>query len=133
MYRVPHLRADEKMFFDATPYEEAKSSREKILKPVWTSHVKDEFGLVHLIQTNAQFSCAIAVMDRIGGWIEEGRHVGLFKGSHMQRPTLHGIIRNQKKNSIVEAVNSVCASVQDNHDCISEFFLVLQENKFWYH
>ena len=42
-----------------------------------TSCVKDEFDLTNLIQTKAEFSYGIAVMDRNGGWIdgrnEEGR------------------------------------------------------------
>ena len=44
-----------------------------ILTQVWTSYVKDEFDLTHLIQTEAQYSYAVAIMDRIGDWIEDGR------------------------------------------------------------
>ena len=33
--------------------------------------MKNKFDLDNAIQTKAEFSCAIAVMDRIGGW-EEG-------------------------------------------------------------
>ena len=43
-----------------------------IPKQVWTSLVKDDFDLAHLIQTKEIFLYAIAVMDRIGGWIERG-------------------------------------------------------------
>ena len=54
--------------------EEEESTRETMLKQVWASHITEEFDLTHLIQTEAQFSHAIAVVDRIGGWIEEGRN-----------------------------------------------------------
>ena len=39
------------------------------------------------------------------------------------------VFRHQKKYSIMEASNGVCARVQEPHDWISEFSLVLQENK----
>ena len=39
------------------------------------SFVEDKLDLDNAIQTKAEFSCAIAVMDRIGGWEEEeGEH-----------------------------------------------------------
>ena len=37
--------------------------------------------------------------------------------------------RDQTKNSIMEAVNRDCPSVQENHDWISEFFLAVQDNQ----
>ena len=57
------------------------STREKILTNVWTSYVKDEFDLTQSFQTKAEFSCASAVMDRIGGQIEGGR---LEDGSQLE-------------------------------------------------
>ena len=42
-------------------------SRETIL----AVFVEDKFDPHNAIQTKAEFSCAIAVMDRIGGWEEE--------------------------------------------------------------
>ena len=48
--------------------------KEKILTQVWTSYVKDKFTLCDdLIQTEAEFSYAMAVADRIGGCTEGGR------------------------------------------------------------
>ena len=70
---------DKKLFFDTKSEVlshrvelngEDKFTREKILKQVWTSYVKDEFDLVHLFQTKAEISFAIAIMDRIDGWVE---------------------------------------------------------------
>ena len=65
---------DKKLFFDEEtgptwPHEaeldvEENVMREKILTRVWTSFVKDEFGLTNLIKTMAEISYAIAVMDR---------------------------------------------------------------------
>ena len=52
-----------------------------------------------------------------------------FKDNHMQRPKLHGSLREQENNPIIEAIDWVCASVQDNHHWISWFSLVLQESK----
>ena len=37
--------------------------------------------------------------------------------------------RNQKKNSIMEAITCFCARIQHNHEWISEFSLVFQKNK----
>ena len=96
-----------------------KSTREKILTQAWTSYVKDEFDLAHLIQTKAQVSYAITVMDRIGGWIEGGSTEG---GSQIggrlaasiwiytRAVTFNGQtymdgFRNQKMYSILEAIN----------------------------
>ena len=40
---------------------------EYVVKQIWTFFVEDKFDLDIPIQTKAEFSCAIAVMDRIGG------------------------------------------------------------------
>ena len=50
---------------------EEKSTRETILTQVWSSYDKNEFYVTNLIQTKAEFSYAILVMDRVGGWIWE--------------------------------------------------------------
>ena len=90
---------------------EDKSAMEKILTQVWTPHVKEEFDVGHPIQTTEEFSYAIAVVDRIGGWIEGGRiedgnQIGgrlaackwiYPKGSHLQWAKLHGRIQDQEK------------------------------------
>ena len=39
-----------------------------ILRQFWQSFVDDGFDLENAIQTKAVFSCAIVVMDKIGGW-----------------------------------------------------------------
>ena len=50
----------------------AKTKRESFLNFFWLAHVKDDLEKVGLaIQTKAEFSCAVTVMDKIGGW-EEG-------------------------------------------------------------
>ena len=41
------------------------------MKQFSTSFVEDKFDLDNAIQTQAEFSHAIVVMDRIGGWEEE--------------------------------------------------------------
>ena len=48
-----------------------KSTREYVVQQFWTSFDEDKFDLDKSIQTKAEFSYAMAVMDRIGGW-EEG-------------------------------------------------------------
>ena len=44
---------------------------EKVLKQFWTSYVGDVIDVRNLIHTNAEFSYAMAVMDRTKGRIEE--------------------------------------------------------------
>ena len=39
-------------------------------------------------------------------------------------------LRGQEKNPIMEAINWVFASVQDNDDWVSEFPLILHETEF---
>ena len=101
----------------------------------------DEFDLTHLIQTQAAFSYANAVMDRIGGWIEEGRIKDGGKkgwwcacGSTQRQSSSPDQITlkpsGTRKISTVEATNWVYAKVQDNHDWISGVFMVLQEIHF---
>ena len=51
---------------------EEKSTRERVLEQVWISYVEDDFDLANLIQTKTEFSYAMAVMDRVGGWMEGG-------------------------------------------------------------
>ena len=50
---------------------EEKSTRDKT-----RTH---EFDVTNWIQTKTEFSCAIAVMDRIGGWIKGGNIEGESK------------------------------------------------------
>ena len=110
------------------------------MKQVWMSCVKDEFDLGHLIQTRAEFSHTIAVMDRIGGWIEEvsdedggaehwRRAYGSFQRQSSAKDKITWKLSGHRDEFFLEAINWVCASLQDNHDWISEFSLVLQDNK----
>ena len=39
--------------------------------------------------------------------------------------------RDKKKESLMEAVNWVCANTQDDHDWVSETFLVVHENEMF--
>ena len=81
--------------------------------------VKAEMDVANWIQTAAEFSCATAVMDRIGGWIEGGRNEdGSQIGGRLAARLW---------------INWACARVQENHEWISEFSSVVQENKFWRH
>ena len=59
--------------FGQVPSEvkEANYTREHVLRQFWQSFVDDRLNLEKAIQTKADFSYAIAVMDKIGGWGEE--------------------------------------------------------------
>ena len=121
---------------------EEKSMREKILAHVWTSNVKDEFGLANLMQTQAEFTHAMKVMDRIGGWIERGRFEGGSQiGGRLTASETGAVIyngqnhmdgcRSETQNSIKEAVNLVCARTQHNHDCFLSVPWYCRREKFW--
>ena len=83
VYRVPSISADEweekNIQFEigrAWPQQAqigavAGATRENVLKQFRTPFVKDKFDLDAAIQTKVEFSCAIVVMDRIGGWKKE--------------------------------------------------------------
>ena len=51
--------------------ERAKCTRQYVLRQFWQSFVDDRLDLENAIQTNAEFSSAVATMDKIGGWEEE--------------------------------------------------------------
>ena len=101
-----------------------------------------KFGLGQLIQTKAEFSYAIAVIDRIGGWIEgggieDGSQIGgrlavciwiLSKAVVCNGQNYMKACRNQQNllwKPLIVSVH-VC---RINHDWIAEFSLVLQEHK----
>ena len=68
---------------------ENMSVREKILALVWTSYVTDEFQLDPDKRT---------LMDRIGGWIEEGRIFGRSQiGRSLQCIESHGRIQEPEQ------------------------------------
>ena len=49
------------------PSEEAKSTREQILQQLWVLYMKEDVDVTNPIQTRAELSYAVAVMDIIGG------------------------------------------------------------------
>ena len=59
------------VWHDAEQSERAKSTIEFVLRQFWQSFVDDSFDLENALQTKAEFSYAIAVMDKIGGWEDE--------------------------------------------------------------
>ena len=56
-------------------------TRENVVKQFWTSFVEDKFDVDDAIQTKAEFSYAIAVMDKIGGWEGKGKSTRELGGS----------------------------------------------------
>ena len=86
LYRVPLLNADEWMgnqkFFDAKDgalklnatdsSTERRDVREKMLKQIWTSNIGDVIDITNLSQTKTEFANAMAVMDTVNGWNQEG-------------------------------------------------------------
>ena len=52
-----------------------KTTREKIRQQVLVSSVKDEIDVANMIPTKAEFSYAVAVMDKFGGQHEEEERV----------------------------------------------------------
>ena len=121
----------------------SQSTRGAFLKHFWHFFVNDKIDLENAIQTKAEFSYALTVMDKIGGW--EGNEdvdnqVGLRFGSCLWIFTkaimLDGSRTNsaretiqRKKNSIIFAVNSVCDKCMCRHTSLSDETLILQEAK----
>ena len=97
MYRVPPVSAadgEEKkaFFFDEKtgriwPIAElsarAKLTREYDVTHFWLSFVEDKFDLDNAIQTEAWFSYAITVMDKVGGWEDEEGEQEKWVGSRL--------------------------------------------------
>ena len=101
------------------------------------------FGLIIAIQTEAEFSYAIAVMDKIGGW-EAGNDQDKITGwmqdlrqacVYLTKAVVCNGQRNMqtfrvsKMNSIMEAVNWACDDFPDYHDLVSEFSLALEDTR----
>ena len=136
MYRVPSICTaeceEQKAFFYAEamrvwPIAElgarAKLTREYVVKQFWLSFREDKSDLENAIQTKAELSCAIAVMDKIGGWEEEEGEQENWVGPrfassiwiYTKSVVCNG--QNHKQNnrifqlrSILEAVNWVCVT-----------------------
>ena len=66
--------------------ERAKIKRASFLKFFWVAHVRDEFEVGSPFHSKAEFSCAVAVIDTIGGWeggIEQEDQIGARFGANM--------------------------------------------------
>ena len=84
-WRAKKIQFDEKTgrtWPNAQLSARARFTREDVLKQFWQSFVDDRSDLDNAIQTKAEFSWAIAVMDKIGGW-EEGDRVESRFASNM--------------------------------------------------
>ena len=96
----------------------------------------------HLIQTEAECSHAMTVMDKVGGWHErEGTtYVGESEDSDiggtlaaciwiLSKAVLYNgrknmeEFRDRKRNSVIEAVNWSCSRVLPSHEVVSGFCL----------
>ena len=74
------------------------------LRQFWQSFVEDRYDLDNAIQTKAEFSYAIAVMDQIEGWEEESWVGSKFpaslwihtKGCDLQRSRKHARVQEAK-------------------------------------
>ena len=112
------------------------------MKQFGQSFVEDKFDLENAIQTKAELSYAIAVMDRVGGWEEEDGEQENWVGprfaasmwiytkavmcnvqNHMQN------FRIFKLSSIKEAVNGMCDDAFDEHVWVSEGTISLHKTK----
>ena len=78
----------------------ARFTREYVFKQFWQSFVDDRFDLDNAIQTKAEFSHAIAVMDNIEGWDKESwvgsrfaASMWIHKGCNMQRSRQHARVQ----------------------------------------
>ena len=114
--------------------ERATYTREYFLRQFWQSFVDDRFDLDNAIQTKAEFSCAVAVMDKIGRW-EEENWVGSKFAACMWIFSKAVICNGQnnmqnymllKFRSIMEAANWVCDVALDDHVWASELTISYQ-------
>ena len=113
---------------------EERTAREKLLDRFWKTFVKDDSDLADAIQPKAALSCAMAVMDRVGGWrigqerSQNGEKIAASLWIYTRAFFCNGqqhmeTFRINKRNSIMEARQLVCVYSQNNHDWISEFSL----------
>ena len=120
----------------------AKFTREYIVKLFWLCVVEDKFDPDNATQTKAEFSHALAVMDRIRGWEEEQGEQDTWVGPrfaasmwvHTKAAACNGQnhmqnYRISKLRSIMEAVNWVCDDALDEHVWVSEQTISLQKAK----
>ena len=99
--------------------------------------MNDRFDLDNAIHTLAEFSYAIAVMDKIEGWEEESWVGSKFAASmwiHTKAVICNGQDNMQeyrvlKCRSMMEAVNWVCDDALGDHVWVSELTISCQEAK----
>ena len=108
-------------------------------------HVKDLIDMAKMILTKTGFSNAIMIMDKIDGWHVEGfegvdRHDGSQVGGRvaacmwifsktviLSRSKAHGHFLGPE---MILLCKRTIGFAQDNHDSVSEFSQVLDEQKF---
>ena len=107
------------------------------LRQFWQSSVEDKFDVENPIQTKAEFSFAIAVMDKIGG-SEEVNWVGSrFAASMwiftkaviyaMGKTNMQNYRLSKLRHIMMEAVNWVCDDPLDEDVWISQLTICCQE------
>ena len=128
---------EKRIQFDERSWGIWSNAREYVLRQLWQSFVDDKFDLENAIQTEAEFSYAVGVMDKIVGWEEVNRVESRFAASmwmytkavicngqnHMQNYKL------LKFRFIRETVNGVCDNALDEHLWVSELPISCQEAK----
>ena len=98
------------------------------MKQFWLSSEDDKFDLDNAIQTKAEFSYAIAGMDRIGGWEEEEGEQENWVGPRFPASMwmcTKAVVCNGRNHTqkywifklrlFTEAVNRVCDDALDEH------------------
>ena len=107
----------------------SKSTREYVVKTVLDVSCGGQvFGLDDAIQTK-EFSNAIAVMDRIGGWEEGGEQENWVGARFAASIWIHtkAAVCNGESHSVLEEVNWVCDDARDDHVWVSEQTIALHE------
>ena len=113
------------------------NTAEWVLRQFWQSFMEDKFDLENAIQKKAEFSYAIAVMDKIGG-CEEENWVGSRYAASMWIYTEAVLCNGQnhmenynfvKVRSIMEVAKWVCDDALDERVWVSELTMSCQEAK----
>ena len=133
----PIRREDSENLAKCRIVRRAKYTREYVVRQFKQSFVDDRFDLENPIQTKAEFSHAIAVMDKIGRR-EEEYWVGSRFAASMWMYTKAVVCNGQgpmqnyrllKFRSIMKAVNWVCDNALDEQMKVSELTISCQEAK----
>ena len=100
------------------------------MKYIRASYVGDVINITNLIQTNAQIFSAVAVMDKVSGWNEEGSAMNDGKadkqrewwevgGVHVDLFICNGQSNGRVQGKRAEANNWSCNRGTANHDWFS--------------